>query len=355
MPDSNTLRRPGLGWTGLIGVAISGVLLWWTLRDVAFGDVLTQMRNVDVIPFLFTIVIATLTFPIRTIRWRYLLQHEGEVLPLVPMWHAIAVGFMANNLLPARAGEFARPYIIQRLTKVRFTSAFASVAVERAMDALVLAALLVIATLAGGFSLDTTLGGFTVVELARLIGIVFGVALIVALLVVRWPAPALRIAGAVAHKILPSKWAIRAIAIVDGLLDGMDSLRSGRRFLNVLLWSVILWLVNAYSFYLGFSAFGIEASWSAALLLQSVIAFGISVPSAPGYFGVFEFWTKTALALYAIDATDAVAYALGYHLGTFLPITLLGIWSLTRARVGLHEISTGSNETEGTTPQSSER
>ncbi len=339
MSDPTTPRRRGLGWTGVIGVSISVLLLWWTLKDVEFAEVITQMREVRILPFLGMIALATLSFPIRTIRWRYLLRADGEVLPFTPLWHATAVGFMLNNVLPARPGELARPFIAQRLTKARFTSALASIGVERLMDTLVLVALLVVATSAGGFAADTTVAGFTVSGLVRFVTIVSVVALAVSLVVVNWPVPAMRVADATARTVLPDRWADRAVSVIDGLLGGLDSLKSAHRFMNVLLWSVILWLVNAYSFYVGFAAFGIEASWSAALMLQSVIAFGVAVPSAPGYFGVFEFLTKAALALYAIDATHAVSYAFGYHLGTFLPITLLGIWSLTRVRVGVGEIT----------------
>jgi len=341
LSDPTTTRRPGLRLAGVIGVAISIFFLWWTLKDVAFAEVITQMREVRVLPFLGMIALATLAFPIRTIRWRYLLQADGEVLPFTPLWHATAVGFMLNNVMPARPGELARPFIAQRLTKARFTSALASIGVERLMDSLVLVALLVVATWAGGFAADTTVAGFTVSGLVRFVGVVAIIALAVSVIVVNWPAPAMRVADATARAVLPDRWAARAVTIIDGLLGGLDSLRSAHRFTNVLLWSVILWLVNAYSFYVGFAAFGIEASWSAALMLQSVIAFGVALPSAPGFFGVFEFFTKSALALYAIDATHAVAYAFGYHLGTFLPITLMGIWSLLRMRVGIREITGG--------------
>lgn len=354
MSDPTTTRRPGLRLAGVVGVAISLFFLWWTLKDVAFAEVITQMREVRVLPFLGMIALATLTFPIRTIRWRYLLRADGEVLPFTPLWHATAVGFMLNNLMPARPGELARPFIAQRLTKARFTSALASIGVERLMDSLVLVALLVVATWAGGFAADTTVAGFTVSGLARFVGIVAVVALAFSIVLVNWPDPAKRIADATARAVLPDRWAARAVSIIDGLLEGLDSLRSAHRFTNVLLWSVILWLVNAYSFYVGFAAFGIEASWSAALMLQSVIAFGIALPSAPGFFGVFEFFTKSALALYAIDATHAVAYALGYHLGTFLPITLLGIWSLLKIQVGLREMIDGNRDTQGATHASPE-
>jgi len=209
------------------------------------------------------------------------------------------------------------------------------------MDGLVLVMLLVVATWAGEFSADTTLMGMTVGGMVRAMGAVFGVALLVAVGVVHWPGPATRVTDKILHNLLPDQWADRVVSLLEGLLSGLDSLRSPRRFAFVLLWSFILWLVNAYSFYVGFSAFGIDAPWTAALFLNSAIAFAVALPSAPGFFGVFEAAAKAALALYAIAEVQAVSYAFGYHFGTFLPITVLGIWSLARSHIGLREITRG--------------
>ena len=79
---------------------------------------------------------------------------------------------------------------------------------------------------------------------------------------------------------------------------------------------------------------------SAALLLQGIVAFGVAIPSSPGYVGVFEATVKVSLALYGIDAARGVPYALGYHVTTFIPITVLGIWSLSRAHLHLTELRT---------------
>ena len=342
LPESTTTKPRRLGWTGLIGLTISALLLWWVLHDVDLRDVLERFRRVRVLPFLLMVGLATLTFPLRAVRWRYLLRDQSRVLPFRPLWHATAVGFMANNLLPARAGEFARAYVAQRLTPVRFSSAFASIAVERVMDGIVLVAFMVVAIWAGGFSDDTMVGGVTLGFVAQGMGTVFGVVLVGALLVVHWPEPAIRLTRAVTSRVLPHRGADWVVGTLEGLLTGLDSLKSFRRFAQVSFWSLIVWLVNGASFYVGFIAFGIQTPRSAALMLQSLIGFGVAIPSAPGFFGPFEFASRVGLALYDIDASQAVTFAIGYHLSTFLPITLLGIWSLTRAHLGLREVTGGT-------------
>ena len=128
---------------------ISVVLLWWVLHDVPLAEVVEHMRAARIVPFAACVLVATLGFPIRTIRWQYLLRLDGEKLPFVPLWHATAIGFMANNLLPWRAGELARAYAARRLTGVPFMTAAATLVVERVMDGLTLVAMLGLAMFAG--------------------------------------------------------------------------------------------------------------------------------------------------------------------------------------------------------------
>jgi len=297
------------------------------------------------VPFALAIGLATLTFPLRTIRWRYLLRLEGETLPLVPLWHATAIGFMATNLLPARAGEFARAYAARRLTGAPFITAFASLAVERMIDGMMLVILLLIASWAGGFGADTTIGAVTLGEIARTASLFFFGILIVTILIVQRPEMARATTRAIVQRVLPARWRGRAIGIVQGLLSGLDSLRSPRRSLAVLFWSAIVWLTAAASLWVALHAFAIQIPWSAALMLQSLLAFGVAVQFSPGFFGQWEVVCKYALALYGVPAGAAVSYAFGVHLGGFIPITLLGMWSLSRAHLHLTDLKAGESET----------
>ncbi len=315
--------------------------MWWALHDVSLSDVWEHVRNVRVVPFALAISVATLTFPLRTIRWQYLLRLEDETIPFVPLWHATAIGFMATNLLPARGGEFARAYAARRLTGAPFTTAFASLAVERMVDGITLVILLMVGTWAGGFGAGTSIGNVTLGEIARTASVFFSGVLVVSILTVRRPEKAHAIARAVAHRLLPSRWADLVISVFQGLLSGLDSLRSPRRFAAVLFWSLIVWLNAAASLWVAFYAFAIEVPWSAAIMLQSLLAFGVAVQFSPGFFGQWEIVCRYSLALYGVPAGSAVSYAFGLHLGSFIPITLLGMWSLSRAHLHLTDLKQG--------------
>jgi uncharacterized membrane protein YbhN (UPF0104 family) len=104
---------------------------------------------------------------------------------------------------------------------------------------------------------------------------------------------------------------------------------------SVFLWTLAHWMVSALAFWIGFRAVGIEASYFAALLVQGVIVVGVAIPQAPGFFGVFEAAARwTLVSVYAVPADQAITWAIGYHLLSFIPITLIGGWYFIR--MGMH-------------------
>jgi glycosyltransferase 2 family protein len=244
----------------------------------------------------------------------------------------VAMGFMANNVLPFRAGELLRTYAASRLTGSRLTATFSSIAVERVFDGLA-----VVALLAGAlFTVELPASAATesVTRAATTAGILCLLALLAACLVVFLPLWAER----VIRRIVPSTaLAERLVALIEGLRHGLAVLGSPSRLAAVCLWSIGIWLVNAASFYAAFLAFDLPVGFSGALLLQGLLVFGIAVPSTPGYVGVFEAVIQAVLLLYGVSDSRGAAYALVYHMTTFVPITLLGLYSLLHTRIGLGE------------------
>ena len=317
-------------------------LLAWVLQDVSPRAVIAHARNASIWLLLLAVFLATLTFPLRTIRWRLILRDGGgQALPWLPLWHATAIGFMANNLLPARAGEVARAYVAGRQMPVRFTTALGSVGVERVFDALIMLALMAVAIAAPSFPANTVVQGRSLSGLATAAAILFGAILLLALVVVHRPAPWLALLGRITHRLLPTRIADRLTHWAEGIVEGLSVLKSPARFAGVVAWSLVLWGTNAAAFAVCFRAFGLPVPLEAALLLQGIIGFGVAVPSTPGFVGVFEAATRITLGIYAVDASRAVSYALTYHLTTFLPITLLGLWSLSRLHLRLGELREG--------------
>jgi uncharacterized membrane protein YbhN (UPF0104 family) len=118
--------------------------------------------------------------------------------------------------------------------------------------------------------------------------------------------------------------------MVEGIRHGLGVLRSPTRIGAVIAWSVAIWLVNAASFWVMMRGFHLPVGFAGVLLMQGVLVLGVAAPTTPGYVGVFEAVIKAVLLLFAIAPDRAVAFAVTYHITTFLPIVLLGAWSLTQ-------------------------
>lgn len=286
------------------------------------------MLAADRLWILVAIAVATLTFPLRVPRWRLLLRHEdGQPVAWRALWHPIAIGFAANNVLPFRAGEVLRMGAVSRLGRVPFAAALSSVAVERVLDALVSVGLLSAALTAGGFDPSLTLkeGGAPIAETASRIGMLGLLALAVTALAAWQRDATLRLA----RRILPTnRFGDALFHFGERILLGISALRNPRLAFSTIGWSLVIWLCNAASFYAAFAAFGFDVPFSGALIVQGAVILGIAAPQAPGFFGVFEFAIGgTLAALYGIPLEAGLACGLLYHVTTFVPITLMGAWS----------------------------
>ena len=323
-----------IGWRGALGVVISIALLWWTLREESFVDVWNVLRTSNVLMFVLGAGLATLAFPIRAWRWRYILEPNAGTIPFGPLWRATAIGFMVNNVALARAGELARAYVISREVKnVRFSMAFGSLVVDRVFDTLVVLLLLLAVASLPGFPADATVAGWSISRLLLAGAAIALTARVALVLAAMYPERLVRLWERVLGNRAP-RLMERGRGILLSFGAGLGVLRDARRSAIVFFWALVMWLINGTSFWVAFKAVGIEAPLSAAFFLQSMLAAAVAAPSAPGFFGPFEAATKVALNIYGIDDTLAVSYALGYHILGWIPITVIGFWYL--GRMGLH-------------------
>ncbi len=112
-------------------------------------------------------------------------------------------------------------------------------------------------------------------------------------------------------------------------------------------WSVAHWMVNALGFWFAFRAFGMDLNYTAALFFQSVVAIAVSVPSAPGYFGPFEAAATVVLSrMWGAPVDRASALAIGFHVATFIPITLIGLYYARAIGFSLREAETSEEAVE---------
>jgi uncharacterized protein (TIRG00374 family) len=325
-----------LGWRGALGIAISVTLLVILFRSISWSEVAENLRSANYLLLALSAIVATCIFPLRARRWRTILDPVAPRLPFGKLWRATAIGMMVNNVLPARAGEPARAFALWReAPEVPFSTAFASLAVDRVFDAIVVLILMSAAMLDPAFPKNATIYdkpvadyavpflGVTLIALGGLYALVFfpGILIRGFELIVRRVAPRIEDRG---------RDALRSFS------NGLSVLRSPAHFLAIFGWTLLHWLVNALAFWIAFRAVHLkpdQSPFSAALFLQGLIAVGVAAPSSPGFFGIFEALAVVGLGLYGVDKGPAATWGIAFHVVSFIPITIIGV--IYFARLGL--------------------
>lgn len=326
-----------LDWRGVLGIVISVLLLWWVLRGVDVAAVWAGIRGMHVGWFTAAVAVTSAGFILRAVRWKVLLDPIRPGTAFRSRFAAVCIGFMGNNLLPARAGEFARVYAFSRLEPVTVSGALGSLVVERFLDGMMILLLLAAAMATPGFPSEVMVAGRSVGAAVGTLSVLLLAAMLPVVLILVWPRPVVRVAEWVAHRIPGGKGEVLVLAL-EAFLAGLASLRSARYLVPALLWSLAFWLWHSWAFWLGFRAFGIEAGFAAALFLNGILAFFVAVPSSPGFFGTFHAGAVVALSVYGIAEDRILSFAFGQHLGGFIPVTLLGLWYAWRLGLSLREV-----------------
>lgn len=326
------------GWRGVIGVIISAGALYLALRNVHFAEVVQHVRDANGWLLAASTITATAIFPLRARRWKPILEPVAPGLRFGQLWRPTAIGMMVSNLVPARAGEPARAFALTREARqVPFTTAFASIAVDRVFDAALILILMALATLDPRFGSAARIGNQSVATM-MLGALVFAAVVLAGLYTfVFRPQWITGLWSAVARRVAP-KFEPKGRALLESFARGLAVLRSPSRFAAIFFWALLHWLVNALAFYLAFLALGIDVPFSAALFLQGVISIGVAAPSTPGFVGVFELAARLGLAVYAVPETLAATWALVFHTLSFIPITVIGGYYFLRMGIHLADV-----------------
>jgi uncharacterized protein (TIRG00374 family) len=246
------------------------------------------------------------------------------------MFPITTIGYMGNNIYPARAGEVLRAVILKRREGVPVSASLATIIVERIFDGVVMLAF-VFVNLPELAKLTGSSGFVGNIQQVAVIGTgVFLGALLIFLLAAMFPQVTARVGLWFIYRLIPKRLHEKIIDIMNKFLDGLASLRSPFNVLMVFFTSVIIWLLETGKYWFVMHAFPFQVSFFALMLLNGIANLATTIPSAPGYIGTWEAVTKAVLVAYAVDPAVALGYAVVLHVALWLPITLLGAYYLTR-------------------------
>jgi glycosyltransferase 2 family protein len=267
---------------------------------------------------------------LRSARWRLLLpEHPVKTSTL---FRALVVGFTVNNLLPLRMGEIARAYLLGRWCRVPYGATIASLVVERVLDGLSLAMLLLVS-----LTLVRAPGYLLVVGVLAAGGFLAG-ALLLAL--AAWRASVLVDLARFFGRFLPARFASAIVQAATSFARSLALVHDPRRLPALLALSLLAWCFELGLFFVLLLSFSLPGSYPLALLVGSAANFATLVPSSPGYVGTFDGVLINVLRDVAgIAAGQAAAYDVVVHAALFLPVVVVGTLVLWRSHVTFDQIT----------------
>lgn len=324
---SSSPRLPARFW---IGLAVSAVFLVLAFRKVEWAEVRAAWGGASPAWMLAGTVLLVAAWLVAALRWKTILAPAPQVT-VRDTFAFIAIGYLANTILPLRLGDLARATLIGRQRNVGISRALGSMALERAMDVLTLVVIILalalvmdipsvvqagIATMAGGAAvllaglITLSLHREKIVYLRRMLG---------------W--------------ILPERLADRVATLADRFTRGLDVIKHPGRLALVALYSSGLWLLTGLATCVWLAAFNLDLPLRAGLFVLVVINLGSAIPSSPGYVGVYHFLAVLALSVWNVEKNPALAYAIGTHALNILANVVVGGYFLVREGISLKALS----------------
>ncbi len=319
-----------------IGIAISVIFLILAFRGQDFGEIRDSLRQTNLWWTLPALALYFVGVYLRAIRWRILLR------PLIPhatsrqLFPVVIIGFMANNLLPLRAGELVRSVVVGREFQVRKTSALATIAVERIFDGITMLMFLAFSMIF--VSLTSELQHLAIISFLVFAGLLLGVVL-------------LTFAGGFVSRLLqivlgplPTGLSRRVESMAESFLGGLGVLKSRGDLAKVILTSIGAWLLEASMYFLLAIGFGAQVrevmNMAVTLLTTGVANLSTLIPGAPGYIGQFEYGVRLVLSgAFGVVESQALAYAILVHAALYFPITIIGLIEWFRRSLSMRDLS----------------
>ncbi|OGO04525.1 MAG: hypothetical protein A2Y73_01585 [Chloroflexi bacterium RBG_13_56_8] len=314
----------------IFGLVISLLSLYYVLRVIDPSKLWETYRGAKYIYMLPALLLVFFTSWARAYRWR-LLMHPNHDLPLPRLFSIVNIGYLFNNVLPAKVGEVVRGYLVGRLIPGGIGQAVSTLLVERLLDVLTVVVLLLI-----------LIPFVALPPWAARAGLVFGGISVGGLV-------GLLILGAFGQRGLDWVWRFvgripwvghpKVRKALENLLEGLKVLTVGKLLPGILLWSALIWLGYALFNYTFLVVFDMTyLPFAAAAFVLCATGFSMVVPSSPGAIGVFEWAAFQALSVYGVEQNLAIGYAFGLHAFTNLVLILLGLWGLRRESLSFSDV-----------------
>ncbi len=330
----------------LFGLVITAFFLFLVISNLNFQEVGTAFGQANYWYLFPAITITFIAYLVRAWRWQFILKPTKQI-SYGTSYSIMMIGFMANNLLPARIGEFVRAYTLGSREKISKSLSLATIVLERVCDGLTLIALMGVALVA--FPSPQQSGGTQFIEVFSTT--IFVGAIVFLVFLITREKLVLSVLG-FCMRPLPDGLEHKVQGLLTSFVLGLHALKRGRIVLSLVLISVLIWLLEGSSYYLMLRAFQLDTKMSAlqlvgaGLLLLVFVNLGTMVPSAPGFFGVYQAAATIALGAYAVGKATAFSLALLTNTFQYVLVTAIGLVFFSRQHMSFKSLRTSQQTDE---------
>lgn len=324
--------------------ALAVGLLAIFLRNADLTRVWAEMQSARADLLVVSVLLTFVMYLVRAERWQYLLQPLGSTRFWVA-FRTTVIGFAASFLLPARAGEVLRPYLLAREERLSATAAFATIIVERILD--LVAVLILLGAFFLWFAGDAATAAPALYRAVAVGGLALapvGLGVLAAMFVMAGHPERLHGLVLRAERVLPARIAQAVAGFARTFAEGLAVVRRPSRLLWAMAWSLVLWLCIAGQVYVLAHAFNVALPFAGSFLLTALLVVGVSIPTPGGVGGTHEALRLGLTSFYAADNDVAVGAAIVHHAINFAPVTLLGLWFIARDGLSLGRLRAMSKD-----------
>ncbi len=300
----------------LTGLVLSLLFLWIAFRDLHLGEVWEALKGASYIWLIPGVAVYFISVWFRSWRWKFLLR-GSKVVPTARLFPVVVIGYMGNNILPFRLGEVLRAYLLWRKENIHVGTTLTTAVLERLFDGLTLVCFVLFGLLF--LPLSDFLGRLVVIASAVFFG-----ALLVFLFLSARPDLLRRIAHWLLDRLVPARFRPPLLHFLEGVIAGLEGLRSARDVFVLFGVTVWVWLLEALKYWLVSFAFDLHLGYIGVMVMGGVVNLLTALPSLPGYIGTFEMGIKILQGMGA-PAAAAGSYILVLHAILLVPVTLLGL------------------------------
>jgi uncharacterized protein (TIRG00374 family) len=342
----------------MLGISVSIVALYFAFRNVPFSELLAYLGSINYYYVIPAVMLSLISFALRAVRWQVILSTTRNI-SFTQSFHPMMIGFMSNCVLPGRIGEVTRPAILRKQEGVPFTTGIATVAAERVFDMVILLALfaIVLATVTidpdlvitfkdyqlNRDTLEAIGAGMIKVCIFLILGIVLvsiGSTRRIMYQVIEATPALFFFGGKRFQHLIKQYFCSPSIKIIENVAAGFELIKNPQKTFNCLILSVVIWTLQAFSYYVvAVGSPGIGVNFFEIYAVMIIVCFFIALPSAPGFWGLWEAGGVFALSLFGVPAQAAAGYTLANHAVQVFPVIIVGMVSAFIIGVNFRTVS----------------